>query len=421
MAASDDPFVGWATLRFWHGGNFKEVNNRLKYVGGQGKTKRIDLDELSWFTLKVMVEECGGYKDNSEILYLMPNCSLDDGLKKVYNDDECLEMGKLLMKSRSLDLYVVHGVDTPNVLHKLPEVIFDGHYVPVPKSPKKLIPRRQPKNILIDKPSESLSVVQRIQEVEVTPPKKVKQSTKQKVTSPLRSSPRFNKSCTNPHTIVISTTTQPPNPHDKGNCQPSETLAPEIEESSSKAPKENCQPSETLPEDYHDFYDDRPESHIPYAELLGGQSDSSNSNPGYAPDESTDSSESDGDGFVVDEELIEGEQSEREVIVENIEQADSDDDELRETRQRVKLRNAELINIAEKLRRQIDEGTFGSVKPTDGTEGRSDSSRREGDEACITPVFDIRLGKNVVELNHSTHRLLLQEMSANNSPSLFPN
>ncbi|KMT03831.1 hypothetical protein BVRB_8g189740 [Beta vulgaris subsp. vulgaris] len=187
----------------------------------------------------------------------MPNCSLDDGLKKVYNDDECLEMGKLLMKSRSLDLYVVHGVDTPNVLHKLPEVIFDGHYVPVPKSPKKLIPRR---------------------------------------------------------------------------CQ----------------------------------------------------SDNSNLDPGYAPDESTDSSESDGDGFVVDEELIEGEQSEREVIVENIEQADSNDDELREARQRVKLRNAELINIAEKLRRQIDEGTFASVKPTDGTEGRSDSSRREGDEACCS-------------------------------------
>ncbi|KAL2900499.1 Pheromone-regulated membrane protein 10 [Bienertia sinuspersici] len=79
---------GSVTLRFWHGGVLKRTNRGLQYVGGQAKNYAVDPDELYWFFLKQLAEKCGPYSDVHEILYLTPHCSMDDGLKRVYNDKE---------------------------------------------------------------------------------------------------------------------------------------------------------------------------------------------------------------------------------------------------------------------------------------------------------------------------------------------
>ncbi|KAL2894560.1 Mediator of RNA polymerase II transcription subunit 13 [Bienertia sinuspersici] len=70
-----------------------------------------------------MARKCGAYKKIVEIYYLMPHSTLDEGLKRVYNDKEGLEMAEVVLKHKALDLYVVHGVDLPEVIIGVPEEI----------------------------------------------------------------------------------------------------------------------------------------------------------------------------------------------------------------------------------------------------------------------------------------------------------
>ena len=53
------------------------------------------------------------YMKIDEIYYLILGKSLDEGLKRVYNDKEVLEMTDIVAKNRFIYLYVVHGVDEP--------------------------------------------------------------------------------------------------------------------------------------------------------------------------------------------------------------------------------------------------------------------------------------------------------------------
>ncbi|KAL2930621.1 Antiviral helicase SKI2 [Bienertia sinuspersici] len=112
---------GSVTLRFWHGGVLKRTNRGLQYVGGQAKNYAVDPDELCWFFLKQLAEKCGPYNDVHEILYLTPHCSMDDGLKRIYNDKEVLEMGAIVVENRSIDLFTIHGKDPQNQPKNQPE------------------------------------------------------------------------------------------------------------------------------------------------------------------------------------------------------------------------------------------------------------------------------------------------------------
>ncbi|KMS65583.1 hypothetical protein BVRB_034500, partial [Beta vulgaris subsp. vulgaris] len=104
------------TLRFWHGGIFKKTGKGMEYIGGGGRTFPVDLDELCWFFLEDLAKKCGTYRVIDKIFYLIPGKTLDDGLRIVYRDKEVLEMGEIAMKSRCIDLYVLHGVDEPQVV-----------------------------------------------------------------------------------------------------------------------------------------------------------------------------------------------------------------------------------------------------------------------------------------------------------------
>ena len=53
------------------------------------------------------------YMKIDEIYYLIPGKSLDEGLRRVYNDKKVLEMTNIVATNRFIDLYVVHEVDEP--------------------------------------------------------------------------------------------------------------------------------------------------------------------------------------------------------------------------------------------------------------------------------------------------------------------
>ncbi|KNA06637.1 hypothetical protein SOVF_179230 [Spinacia oleracea] len=106
------------TLKFFHGGLFKEQKNGVVYLGGKIRTFEVDLDELCWFWLVDLAKKCGegSYQKIEQVFYLVPGKNMNNGLRRVYSDTEVLEMTAFAKKNRCIDLYVLHGVDTPVVL-----------------------------------------------------------------------------------------------------------------------------------------------------------------------------------------------------------------------------------------------------------------------------------------------------------------
>ena len=51
-----------------------------------------------------------------EVYYLILDKSLDEGLRRVYDDKGLLQMSEIVLGSRCIDLYVLHGVDEPKIV-----------------------------------------------------------------------------------------------------------------------------------------------------------------------------------------------------------------------------------------------------------------------------------------------------------------
>ncbi|CAH9121765.1 unnamed protein product [Cuscuta epithymum] len=117
MAAMDH-----VSLRFWHGGLFMKKKDKLLYLNGECKSFDVDPDELCWFWLEELAKKCGSYTTIDEIYYLITGLSLDKGLRRVYNDKEVLQMSEIVLKARSLKMYVVHGLDQAELVVMLPSI-----------------------------------------------------------------------------------------------------------------------------------------------------------------------------------------------------------------------------------------------------------------------------------------------------------
>ena len=105
------------TLRFHHGGSFRKNKlGSLEYVDGGIRTFPVDPDELCWWYLVELVGKCGGYNAVDQIYYLLPGKKLENGLLRVYNDQEVLEMGAIAIKERCVDLFVKHCIDEPELI-----------------------------------------------------------------------------------------------------------------------------------------------------------------------------------------------------------------------------------------------------------------------------------------------------------------
>ena len=76
----------------------------------------MDPDELCWFWIEELAKKCGPYMNIKEIYYLILGKSLEDGLRRVYVDKEVLQMAEIVLAYGCIDLYVLHGVNEPNVM-----------------------------------------------------------------------------------------------------------------------------------------------------------------------------------------------------------------------------------------------------------------------------------------------------------------
>ncbi|KAL2894863.1 hypothetical protein RDABS01_010772 [Bienertia sinuspersici] len=140
------------TVRFWHGGKFKHVaTGELIYIGGQGKTYKVDPDEFSYFDFIDLAKKCADYGVIEGLYYLLPRQGLLEGLRKVADDGVVPEMVELVVKYRTIEMYVLHEKLEPNyVISPEPLSITQSEQqLPLlnannPPKPKKLTPKRGP-------------------------------------------------------------------------------------------------------------------------------------------------------------------------------------------------------------------------------------------------------------------------------------
>uniref|UniRef100_A0A803MGQ6 PB1-like domain-containing protein n=1 Tax=Chenopodium quinoa TaxID=63459 RepID=A0A803MGQ6_CHEQI len=153
------------TLRFWYGGRFKHVvgKEELVYMGGMGRTFQVAPDELCYWELVHFGKKCGDYSDIAGLYFLVPNLSLADGLRKITEDAEVLEMGEIVMKHRSVDVYVLHSREEPHLSPENPSPsdshsspsISENIPPPIPTKPKKLTPKKGPESQHLGPPRRS--------------------------------------------------------------------------------------------------------------------------------------------------------------------------------------------------------------------------------------------------------------------------
>uniref|UniRef100_A0A803MZM6 PB1-like domain-containing protein n=1 Tax=Chenopodium quinoa TaxID=63459 RepID=A0A803MZM6_CHEQI len=125
------------SLKVWHGGGFKTVaNGELVYERGRGRTKSVDPDELSYFDLLELAKECSNGKAVEGVLYLIPGLSLCNGLRRINNDNDAVEVASLGRNYRGVELYVLHAED---------DLDLDPQE---PKNPPSLLPYLQKKPTL---------------------------------------------------------------------------------------------------------------------------------------------------------------------------------------------------------------------------------------------------------------------------------
>ncbi|KAL2900176.1 putative cell division protein WhiA [Bienertia sinuspersici] len=122
----------------WHGGMFKKMGSGLKYIGGQGRTFEVDSDELCWFYLVELAKKCGDYCTIDQIYYVKPDAeTLEKGLTRVFSDDEVRMMIGDVLKTRSVQCFVVDGLNGSSLVPML-----NNDMERVCKRRKKLSPRR---------------------------------------------------------------------------------------------------------------------------------------------------------------------------------------------------------------------------------------------------------------------------------------
>ncbi|CAH9134895.1 unnamed protein product [Cuscuta epithymum] len=79
----------------------------------------IDADELCWFWLEELAKKCGDYCTIDAIYYMVPNVTYEEGLRRAYHDDQVRDMITLVLKTKCIDCYVIHGIDVPDLIEAI--------------------------------------------------------------------------------------------------------------------------------------------------------------------------------------------------------------------------------------------------------------------------------------------------------------
>ncbi|KAL2906635.1 AdoMet-dependent rRNA methyltransferase spb1 [Bienertia sinuspersici] len=373
------------TLKYFHGGVFKKSDRGLVYWGGHIKTFEVNPDELCGFWLKDLVRKCGVYENVECIYYLLPNMTLERGLRKVFTDDEVREMAEIASKDRCMDLYVYHGGQSPESLISPTQSSRPPKLTPKKAPSVKVVgpPRRSPRNK--DSIKESVPTLVSVEQPQVnafvgpTPhsiqnPSEIVDTNNHNYSIP-NNPPQINSNECEPHS---------PQP------QPLEIILGASQPEPSQP--EPSQPEPSQPELFHtdlnqsepfeyDWIDPRPDVPLTLEQLLKGYSESedeSASDPEYEPgEELSDVDEEEFDDF------DDGNGTDEEEFVDpdflQIEAADVDtsDDECRLARERVRGCKQHLNDIAERVEREVAEGRFGDLKSA-ARQPREEEQRDDG-------------------------------------------
>jgi len=103
-------------LHLHHGGKFVK-ERKLKYEGGSYRIiEHVDVDRLSYFELKGIACEKIGYAGLLDFFYVIFGCSMESGLRRLFTDEESIEMLKHCMGKKEIHVYTIHEVGEPELL-----------------------------------------------------------------------------------------------------------------------------------------------------------------------------------------------------------------------------------------------------------------------------------------------------------------
>ncbi|KMS96973.1 hypothetical protein BVRB_7g179810 [Beta vulgaris subsp. vulgaris] len=281
------------TSMFWHGGIFKnEANGDLVYEGGKGRTFDTDPNLVCWWDLLELAKKCGDYEKVGALYYLVPGRRLINGLVRIVEDKDAVELGKVAMNNRCVEIYVLHGDKLPNLQENPTEPVLALGYW------EKLKPRRGPQNTGPTKKDAATSSTH-------SNPNSVNKSK----SNPLldnSTSQQLNNSPlkTTPATKTVAPTAKPPpkakipavsktlsktNPPKAKIHAVSKTLSktippkahpvPQIDKSKSKSEPQKTHPHSTKTSflDAYEWIDPRPEHPLTWDELISDFNDGSDS------------------------------------------------------------------------------------------------------------------------------------------------
>lgn len=99
---------------------FKEKGQILEYIGGDYVVYHgLDPDLMCYFNLMKLAKETDNYHAIDELYYLVPGKNLKNGLRRVYDSKEVLEMVEYARKEGEVSLYAVHVVEQPVVVAEI--------------------------------------------------------------------------------------------------------------------------------------------------------------------------------------------------------------------------------------------------------------------------------------------------------------
>ncbi|KAJ8436261.1 hypothetical protein Cgig2_011533 [Carnegiea gigantea] len=106
-------------LHLHHGGKFAK-ERKLNYEGGSCRIiEPVNVNRLSFFELKGITCEKISYAGLLDFFYVIPGCSMESGLRRLFIEEESVEMVKYCMGKKQIHVYTVHGVD-PRLESPLP-------------------------------------------------------------------------------------------------------------------------------------------------------------------------------------------------------------------------------------------------------------------------------------------------------------
>ncbi|KAL2936938.1 Xaa-Pro aminopeptidase 1 [Bienertia sinuspersici] len=269
-----------------------------------------------------MALKCGNYSEIEEIYYLIPYSNMDEGLRRVYNDKEVLEMADIVHAKQPAMVSNGVGVGSGTnkqvvgqMRKKQSAVVFDGVGVGSVTNEQGDGQMRKKQHAVV---FDGVSVGGVTNE-------QVHGQRRKKLT------PRKCNKEGIPNPAVEHMTTE------------EVTLGSE----------------ETPPNSFK-----KPDSPIPLKVLLSdGETD--NSDPVYEPKNEALSDDLTSEDFDEEGELEDLEDDgDKDEFLSDVEHGDSSDDELKEARQRLKKKNAELYKIAKRLQIEAAGSKLGAEQPT---------------------------------------------------------